>query len=61
MIDGVAMNNGSIRIEIIRLLALAKGRVLFLAQEMLRTHVPKVHVGTKWLLEVHHIDSAAAL
>ena len=55
------MNN--ILIEIGRLLALAKGRVglLFPAQVMLRIHVPTVHVGKKWLLEVLHVDSAATL
>ncbi len=55
------MNNGSIRIEIGRLLGLVKGRVLIPAQGMLRSHVPKVHVGTKWLLEVHHVGGTAAL
>lgn len=57
----VAVDNGSVFIEERRPLARVKFIVLLLALRMLRNHKALVNFGTKWLLEVHHVEKALAL
>lgn len=59
--DSVSIKDRCMLIEIGFFLVLAKSRVLIPAQGMLRVHVPTVHDGIKWLLEVEHVHRAVLL
>lgn len=61
LFDRLAMNILSFSLETKGFLASVKFRLVFPAFEILRTYMSTVQVGTKWLPEIHHVQSALTI